>query len=280
MKVIVGKTSGFCFGVKRAVDGVTQDVKRLKKLKCLGNIVHNEVVVNSLEKQGVTFVNSLEEVKDFETLAIRAHGVAQKIYDEAKSRNIELIDYTCPKVELIHKKIKEAEQEGYQVIIVGKKEHPETIGSKGFSTNAIVIENKEEIATLPDFEKVFVIVQTTFSTSKYLEIEQILRAKYSNIVCLNTICQSTKTRQEECRELSKKVDAMIIIGGKESSNTKKLYDISKAENENSIIIQDENDEKIEELSNYDIIGIMSGASTPDISINKVVEKLESLQEEK
>ena len=125
MKVIVGKTSGFCFGVKRAVDGVTQDVKRLKKLKCLG---HNEVVVNSLEKQGVTFVNSLEEVKDFETLAIRAHGVAQKIYDEAKSRNIELIDYTCPKVELIHKKIKEAEQEGYQVIIVGKKEHPETIG--------------------------------------------------------------------------------------------------------------------------------------------------------
>ena len=99
-------------------------------------------------------------------------------------------------------------------------------------------------------------------------------------MCLNTICQSTKTRQEECRELSKKVDAMIIIGGKESSNTKKLYDIAKAENENSIIIQDENDEKIEELSNYDIIGIMSGASTPDISINKVVEKLESLQEEK
>ena len=275
MEIIVGKTSGFCFGVKRAVEGVSNDVKRYKKLKCLGDIVHNEVVVNDLKEKGVIVVNSLDEVQNGEVLAIRAHGIPKSIYDDARKRNITLIDYTCPKVDVIHMKIEKADANGYQVIIIGKKIHPETIGSKGFSNKAIVIENKDEIDSLPDFEKVYVIVQTTFSKAKYLEMEELLKNRYSNIICDNTICQSTKTRQDECRELAKKVDFMIIIGGKESSNTQKLYEVAKEENENSIIIQDENDKKIEESAKYDIIGIMSGASTPDISIQRVIEKLKS-----
>lgn len=275
MEIIVGKTSGFCFGVKRAVDGVSEDAKKYKRLKCLGDIVHNEVVVNDLKDKGVCVINSLDEVDDGETLAIRAHGVPKNVYEEAQKRKVELRDYTCPKVDVIHKKIEQADRDGYQVIIIGKKTHPETVGSKGFSTKAIVIENKDEIEALPDFKKVYVIVQTTFSKAKYLEMEELLKNKYSNIICDNTICQSTKTRQDECRELAKKVDFMIVIGGKESSNTQKLYEIAKEENDNSIIIQDENDKKIEESAKYDIIGIMSGASTPDISIQKVIEKLKS-----
>ena len=275
MEIIVGKTSGFCFGVKRAVEGVNEDVKNNKNLKCLGDIVHNEVVVNDLKSKGVKVINSLDEVEEGEMLAIRAHGISKKIYEEAKKKSIKLRDYTCPKVAMIHEKIEKADLEGFQVIIIGKKTHPETIGSKGFSKNAIVIESKDEIETLPYFEKVYVIVQTTFSKAKYLEMEEILKRKYSNIVCDNTICTSTKIRQDECRELAKKVDFMIIIGGKESSNTQKLYEIAKEENKNCIIIQDENDKKIEESANYDIIGIMSGASTPDISVERVIEKLKS-----
>lgn len=275
MEIIVGKNAGFCFGVKRAVDGVTKEVKKYKRLKCLGNIVHNEIVVNSLKEDGVIFVNSLEEVESGETLAIRAHGVDEKTYKMASDKNINILDYTCPKVAMIHEKIKEADKKGYQVIIVGKKVHPEVIGSRGYSSKAIVIENLEEVKELDDFDKVFCIVQTTFSYSKYQEIEKALKEKYKNIVCNNTICPSTKNRQEECRELSKKVDFMIIIGGKESSNTHKLYEVAKEENNNCILVQDENDTKIEESSRYDIIGIMSGASTPNITVEKIIERLKS-----
>lgn len=273
MEILIGKNSGFCFGVKRAVDGVENDVKKYKKLNCLGEIVHNEVVVEKLQKLGVNFIDNISEAQNNSVLAIRAHGVDEKTYKEAENKNLEVIDYTCPKVKNIHEQIKKAYQDGYQIILVGKKTHPEVSGSSGYAQNTIVIEMVEEVEELPNFEKVFCIVQTTFSHSKYIEIENRLKEKYQNIKCVNSICPSTKNRQQECQELAQKVDFMIIIGGKNSSNTHKLYEVACKVNENCIIIQDENDKKIEESKKYGIIGIMSGASTPDETINKVVEKI-------
>ena len=277
MEIIIGKESGFCFGVKRAVDGVENEVKNKGKLYCLGEIVHNEVVVKRLKEKGVVFVDNIDEVENNENIAIRAHGVSEETYNKAKLKNLNIIDFTCPKVMQIHSKIKEAYSKGYNIILIGKKDHPETIGSKGYAKDVNVIEDINEIETLPNFDKVFSIVQTTFSYDKYIKIEDKLKEKYKNIICINSICPSTKNRQEECKDISSKVDFMIIVGGKNSSNTKKLYDVACAECENCIIIQDENDKKIEDFRKYDIIGLMSGASTPMETIDKIAEKINQIK---
>ncbi len=276
MEIIIGRESGFCFGVKRAVDGVENEVSSSGKLNCLGEIVHNEVVVKKLMDKGVVFVDNIDEVKDNEYLAIRAHGVPEDVYKKAEERNIKLLDFTCPKVMQIHKKIKEASNNGYSIILIGKKEHPETIGSMGYAKDVYVIEDISEIEALPLFDKVFSIVQTTFSLDKYISIEKKLKEKYSNIVCINSICPSTRNRQEECRKIAREADFMIIVGGKNSSNTKKLFEVACSECENCIIIQDENDKKIEESKKYDIIGVMSGASTPMETIDKVVARINQI----
>lgn len=276
MEIIIGRESGFCFGVKRAVDGVENEVSSSGKLKCLGEIVHNEVVVKKLMDKGVVFVDNIDEVKDNEYLAIRAHGVPEDVYKKTEERNIKLLDFTCPKVMQIHKKIKEASNNGYSIILIGKKEHPETIGSMGYAKDVYVIEDISEIEALPLFDKVFSIVQTTFSLDKYMSIEKKLKEKYSNIVCINSICPSTRNRQEECRKIAREADFMIIVGGKNSSNTKKLFEVACSECENCIIIQDENDKKIEESKKYDIIGVMSGASTPMETIDKVVARINQI----
>lgn len=276
MEIIIGRESGFCFGVKRAVDGVENEVSSSGKLNCLGEIVHNEVVVKKLMDKGVVFVDNIDEVKDNEYLAIRAHGVPEDVYKKAEERNIKLLDFTCPKVMQIHKKIKEASNNGYSIILIGKKEHPETIGSMGYAKDVYVIEDISEIEALPLFDKVFSIVQTTFSLDKYISIEKKLKEKYSNIVCINSICPSTRNRQEECRKIAREADFMIIVGGKNSSNTKKLFEVACSECENCIIIQDENDKKIEESKKYDIIGLMSGASTPMETIDKVVARINQI----
>ena len=279
MEILIGKNSGFCFGVKRAVEGVEKEVKKYKKINCLGEIVHNEVVVEKLQKMGVNFIENIDEAQNNSVLAIRAHGVDENTYKEAKNKNIEIIYKKYFKVKNIHEQIKKADEERYKIILVGKKTHPEVIGSKGYAKDVIVIESIDEVEELSDYEKVFCIVQTTFSYSKYIEIENKLKEKYSNIKCVNSICPSTKNRQLECQDIAEKVDFMIVIGGKNSSNTHKLYEVACKVNENSVIIQDENDKKIEECEKYGIIGIMSGASTPDETINKVVEKIKATCQE-
>ena len=273
MKIVIGKNSGFCFGVRRAITGVEEQIKKYKQVECLGHLVHNEVVTSELEEKGVRFVNSISEVKNNSVLVIRAHGVAENIYKEANQKNIKLIDYTCPKVCQIHKKIKEAANNGYQIILIGKKDHPEVIGSKGYADNVIVLEGIDDIDKLDNYNKVFVIVQTTFSYDKYKLIEEALKKKYRKIQFVNSICESTRLRQEECKEIARNVDFMIIIGGTKSSNTQKLYDIAYSINKNCIMVQDENDDSIKECKKYDTIGIMSGASTPDYLVDNIVNKL-------
>lgn len=279
MKVLLGKNSGFCFGVKRAVDGSMEASKKTSKIYCLGELVHNNYVISSLEKAGVTFVENLNEVEENATVIIRAHGVPKEIYEIADKKNLNLIDYTCPKVLNIHKIAKEYNKNNYFIILTGKKEHPEIVGITSYCNQCVVIETKEELPyAIESFKnsktnKLLLISQTTYSIAKFNEIKKELECLLpieTELTIKNTICNSTELRQKEAEELSKTVDMMIIIGGKNSSNTQKLYEVSAKHCKKCLSI--ESKENLDDVSfnNVETVGIMAGASTPDSVIRRCV----------
>ena len=285
MEIIVGKTAGFCYGVKRAVEGAKKELKQNKgNVYCLGELVHNEQVIKELENQGITFINSLINNKDI--FIIRAHGAEKNIYDIAEKNNIKLKDYTCPNVLKIHEIAGEFSKKGYYIFLCGNKNHPENIGTISYcGDNVYIIENEdtvsEALGKINDAEtkKLLLISQTTYSLEKFQKIEKIIKNKINKdikLVIKNTICRATELRQEETKQLAKKVDYMIIIGGKNSSNTKKLYEIAKKNCNNSICIETEKELNLDELTGKEKIGIMAGASTPKESIDGVCEKLKLL----
>ena len=281
MEIIVGKTAGFCYGVKRAVDGAKEEVNNIKKIYCLGEIVHNKQVVEELEDDGITFINTIEEAKG--KTIIRAHGVAKNIYEKAKELNIKLIDYTCPNVLKIHKIADEYYSKGYFIVLCGNKRHPENIGTISHcGNNYFVIEKEDETFKALQYfkksklQKLLLISQTTYSLEKFYVIEEIIKNELENdkeIVIKNTICKATELRQKETEEISNKVDYMIIIGGTNSSNTKKLFDIAKKNCKNCICIETAKELNVQDLRKYNKIGIMAGASTPKKSIEEVYEIL-------
>lgn len=278
MKIIVGQNAGFCYGVKRAVDGAKEELKNSSEnIYCLGEIVHNKEVVKSLEEQGMNVIEDILEAKG--TVIIRAHGVCKEVYKKVKDKGIIIKDYTCPKVIKIHEIAEKYAKEGFFIILTGSKEHPENIGTMSFCGKYYyVIENEEMIdSAIKEFEnsrikKLLLISQTTFSVEKFNRIKEKISNKVSKdieLVIKNTICAATKIRQEETAELAKEVDAMIIIGGKNSSNTKKLFEVAKKYCKNSVCVENEKDLDLERFKNCDVVGIMAGASTPQESIERV-----------
>ena len=289
MEIIVGKTAGFCYGVKRAIDGVKEKSKA-NKLFCIGEIVHNRQVIEDLQNKGVNFVENISQVHDKKSkVAIRAHGVKKEVYEIANKNKIDIIDYTCPNVLRIHEIAKEYAEKGFYIILCGKKEHPENVGTISYcGKNYSVIQDEKELKeALKKFKKtkikkLLVISQTTFSLKKFTLIEQAIKEELKdeeNIIIKNTICRATELRQKETEELSKKVDLMIIIGGKNSSNTIKLYEIAQKYCKNSICIETADELQIEKNSEYKKIGVMAGASTPKESIDNVIKKLEKVNDE-
>ena len=285
MEIIVGKTAGFCYGVKNAVDKSALELEKTQKIYCLGEIVHNSKVVKNLEDRGLVVIDNLSENVDKTKTIVRAHGISKDVYDEASKKGIELIDLTCPNVLKIHKLVSEYEKQNYYIFVIGNKNHPETIGTIGFcGNNYKVIESKEDIEDSIkaiencEYKKLLIVVQTTFSLEKFNEfvdsIKSILKDGYE-IKVINTICNATKIRQEETEEISKNVQYMIIIGGKNSSNTKKLYEISKKNCENTICIEGAEELDINAVKDYAKVGIMAGASTPQSSIEEVVNILKN-----
>ncbi len=280
MNIILGKKAGFCGGVINSVNKSNELLDKYNNLYCLGEIVHNTRVVKSLEDKGMTFIESLDEVKDGSNVVIRAHGVAKSIYEEAERRNITLLDLTCPKVLLIHKEAEDLVKNGYYIILVGKKDHPEIIGTISYcNEDSLIIESQQDVDKVVEYvinkglNKVALLCQTTYSMSKFKEIEEMLNNSFKDIEfkVVNTICNATELRQTETEELSKQVDAMVIIGGKNSSNTKKLYEIAEANTKTYLIeTVDELDSSIFE---YENVGVMAGASTPKESIDEVIEYL-------
>lgn len=276
----VGKYAGFCGGVTNSVTKTEKYLNEYNNLYCLGELVHNKQVIESLEEKGLKTIETLSEVEDNSTVIIRAHGVANSIYEEAKSRNINLLDLTCPKVLKIHDKVSEYKDNGYFIILVGSKVHPEVIGTISFcGDKSIVIEGLDDldevnnIIKTNNYKDVVIFAQTTIKESLFDEIVDNLKEKIPNLVIENTICNATHLRQQECLEMAKSSDCMIIIGGKNSSNTKKLYEVAISVCPNTYLVETYKELDFNELKKYENIGIMAGASTPKTSIDEVVNNL-------
>ena len=276
MEIVVGKTAGFCYGVKRAVEGATNEAKNKKEdIYCLGELVHNKQVMNNLQNLGIKCIEKIEESNGI--TIIRAHGVPKEVYDIAKNKNLKIKDYTCPNVLKIHEIVEKFNKRGYFIFLLGSKNHPENIGTLSYCDNYYVIEDENDLPNaIKAFKntsnnKLLLIAQTTYSLEKFDKIKQMLEKHIEtdiNFVIKNTICKATELRQKETEEISKKVKNMIIIGGKNSSNTKKLYEISKKNCKNSVLIETVNDLKT--MPKAEKIGIMAGASTPNESIQEVI----------
>ena len=272
-EVILAKSAGFCFGVKRAVDTVYEQTGK-KNVYTFGPIIHNEEVVKDLEKKGVFVINTMEELDDITegTVIIRSHGVSSAVYEALRKKGVEIVDATCPFVLKIHNIVKQESANGKQIVIIGNEKHPEVEGIMGWSkTQVHVVDTVEKAQNLqldPQRE-VCIVSQTTFNYNKFKELVEIISEKGYNIIIRNTICNATEERQTEAREIAKRVDAMIVVGGSSSSNTRKLYEICKNECKDTYYIQTLNDLDMTSLGKADCIGITAGASTPNNLIEEV-----------
>ena len=276
MKVIKAKTAGFCFGVKRAVDTVYEQVEKCggKNIYTYGPIIHNEEVVKDMGQKGVTVLRSEEELDALEEgiVIIRSHGVEKRIYDKLNARGIRIVDATCPFVKKIHNIVSEQSAQGKYIVIIGNPEHPEVQGIRGWAGERVcVIQNSDDAEKFsPDEnEKICVVSQTTFNYNKFKDLVEIISEKSYYVSVLNTICNATKERQTEARSIAESVDAMIVIGDKHSSNTQKLYEICRNACNNTYYIQTLDDLDLNQLGSVETVGITAGASTPNNIIEEV-----------
>ena len=287
MKVTLAETAGFCFGVKRAVDTVYKEIENGKKVYTYGPIIHNDEVVNDFNNRGVQAIHSIDELKNLSegTIIIRSHGVSKEIYDiinetkENGNKKFDIVDATCPYVLKIHKIVATQSAAGRTIIIIGDENHPEVVGIRGWSNNgSIVVENADDVdkISLPKGQKVCIVAQTTFNYKNFQELVEIISKKGYDILVLNTICNATEERQTEALALSKTSDAMVVIGGKQSSNTRKLYEISKKECENTYYIQTLSDLDLKLFKSFRSVGITAGASTPNNIIKEVHTKMSEM----
>ena len=232
MEITLAKTAGFCFGVKRAVELVYSHTGK-EHVYTYGPIIHNEEVVEDLKRKGVGVIHTEEDIQNLSegTVIIRSHGVRKEIYDLIESKGLTLVDATCPFVKKIHRIVAKETGEGRQVIIIGNSTHPEVEAIKGWCVSQpVVVETYEEAESLtfPAESRLSIVSQTTFNYKKFKDLVEIIEKKGYDINVFNTICNATEERQLEAQAIAKNVDAMIVIGGKHSSNTQKLYEISKA----------------------------------------------------
>ncbi|MCI8312426.1 MAG: 4-hydroxy-3-methylbut-2-enyl diphosphate reductase [Lachnospiraceae bacterium] len=275
MQIKVAKSAGFCFGVQRAVDTVYEQIEKgVRPIYTYGPIIHNEVVVQDLEKKGVKVLNSQQELEALEegTVIIRSHGVGRSIYEILQRKNLQCVDATCPFVRKIHKIVKKESLLGKQIVIIGNDKHPEVEGIKGWCyTKAHVLETTEQAEKFELLESVplCVVSQTTFNYKKFKDLVEIIDKKRYDRIVVNTICNATEERQIEARRIAGEVDAMIVIGGSHSSNTQKLFEICRKECRNTYYIQTVDDLDLEVLRSTGLIGITAGASTPKKIIEEV-----------
>ncbi|HAS20803.1 MAG TPA: 4-hydroxy-3-methylbut-2-enyl diphosphate reductase [Lachnospiraceae bacterium] len=282
MRIEVAEHAGFCFGVKRAVDTVYQEVEKAdgQKIYTYGPVVHNEEVVRDLEERGVTVLQPGETLPagDSGTIITRAHGVSKETEEALLATGLRNVDTTCPFVKRIHKIVAEQSAAGKWIIIIGAAGHPEVIGIRGWADGPVtVIASAEEAEAFsaPEGTEICVVSQTTFNANKFEDLVAILNKKRYNITCVNTICNATHERQREAEALAARADRMIVIGSKTSSNSQKLYEICKAKCPNTCFIQTQADLDLRLHGNEQLIGITAGASTPKYIIEEVFKECQN-----
>ncbi len=278
MNVKLAKSAGFCFGVKRAVDTVNSEIAKAtnKKIYTYGPIIHNEEVVNEFKAQGVDVIEEGMDLSGIQpgTVIIRSHGVSREVQNNLMNSGFDVVDATCPFVKKIHRLVDEHSAAGYYILVVGNPSHPEVEGIVGWinGDDYKVISNDSNLSFLENVKerKICMVSQTTYNHRKFQDLVEIITEKGYDILVLNTICNATEERQVEASEISKEVDAMIVIGGKKSSNTQKLFEICKRECEDTYYIQTKDDLDLSVLQSIDNVGITAGASTP----NKIIEEVQ------
>lgn len=271
-QIEVAASAGFCFGVTRAVNLAYEAIETKKPLYSYGQLIHNQTVTDDLAQKGLQIVEDLDGLTQG-TLLIRSHGVGAELYEKAQAQGLEILDGTCPFVKKIHDIVHEKKAAGHGIIIVGDGKHPEVIGINGWCENsAVILEDIEAAQTkeIPPMDCYTVVVQTTFRQEKFDKILEILQERGIQMDVHNTICSATEKRQKEAETLSQKVDAMVVIGGKNSSNTQKLFEICKKNCRNTVHIETKYDLVLNNLKKGDRIGITAGASTPPVIIKEVV----------
>ena len=274
MKVTLAKSAGFCFGVKRAVEMVYKEAEAGKKVYTLGPIIHNEQVVQDLEQKGVRVIDTPEELSKAEdaTVIIRSHGISADVYHQLEDKKVRIVDATCPFVSKIHRIVEKKYQEGSCIVIVGNANHPEVEGINGWCNGAATVigsVSEAENYSQEPARKLCVVAQTTFNYKKFKDIVDIFSKKSYDIDVMNTICNATEERQTEAAAIAGDSDAMIVIGGKHSSNTQKLYEICKNVCPDTHFIQTLDDLDLKQFQSFRSVGITAGASTPNTIIKEV-----------
>ncbi len=299
MRIVIAKESGFCFGVRRALDKINSlTTDRSKQIYVLGELIHNRDIINNLKKKGIVFIDNLKKIKKTKkinkknkkenktkekVLVISAHGVSDKVLAEAKKRGLKIVDTTCPLVRRVHHITKKLEKDGYRIIIFADKTHTETKGIKGNLSFPIIIEKLSELNKIniensrnKKYRKYALVFQTTQDLELLEKINSLAKKKIKNIKVIDTICSATKARQKSAKELARKVDMMLVVGGYNSANTKRLRQICSRIVKTKHI-ENENQLKKSWFKGKKRIGITAGASTPEETILKVVKNINLLQ---
>jgi 4-hydroxy-3-methylbut-2-enyl diphosphate reductase len=277
MNIIIADYSGFCFGVERAISIAYDAATRYENVRTYGPIIHNPQVVERLESKNIKVINNIDEIKSNDLLIIRSHGITKKLYDELLERDIKIIDATCPFVKKAYNAARLLSDEDYFVVILGDKEHPEVEGIISYiKREYLVISNVSEALSLPFKEKIGYIAQTTQERKLFRDIGVVLRNRCNSLKIVDTICNATFQRQSSAKKVAKKVDIMLIIGGKNSANTRRLYTICSHICSRTYLIEKKEDLAFIDIKDAINLGISAGASTPDYVIKEVLEYLKEV----
>jgi len=276
LQIKLAKNYGFCFGVKRAI----KIAESAPGASTIGSLIHNnEEILRLKENFNVQTLTDISEAKDIQKAIIRTHGITKEDLEDLKQRDIEIVDATCPFVTKPQKICEEMSREGYSIVIFGDKNHPEVKGVKSYCVHekVYVALSVEELSGIDLGQKIALVSQTTRKIDEFLKIVDFLALKYKEVRVFNTICNATFENQDAAKELAKEADIFIVIGGKNSSNTKQLYTIAKEFCENSYLVENEKELNPSWFAHKNICGITAGASTPDWIIKKIIEKIREIK---
>lgn len=271
--IVRAKNSGFCFGVRQAIEKTEEQIEKNKdgrRIYTFGPLIHNRLVTDGLRAKGVNILDDLSQASLDDIIIVRSHGESREFWNKAKEMNLDVVDATCPFVSKIHGLVSRASKDGYNIVIVGDENHPEVQGIKGWCKGeATVIDSVEKAEKITE-DNLFIVCQTTIKEELLYSVVDVFTKKNKVFTVKNTICSATERRQRDCRSLADECDAMVIIGGKNSSNTQKLYEISKKLCQNTFFVEKIEDLPLRELSKCNKIGVAAGASTPECVIKEVI----------
>jgi 4-hydroxy-3-methylbut-2-enyl diphosphate reductase len=277
MKILIAENAGFCFGVKRAIDIAKKTLAEdTGEVWLIGEIVHNKIVVIELQQMGLKMANSIAEVPDGSTIIFKAHGSPPEAYTQAETKKLNVIDATCPMVSDIHRKARELEEKRYQVIVFGDKEHEEVVGICGYLKKPVVVRSGADAATIKIKPRSAMVCQSTQKIQDILEALTVLAQRTEELLFINTTCRTTRLRQKEVRELAETADKVLVVGSKNSANTRHLFQEAQKINHATWWIETHDELENITFSDTDTVAVISGASTPESIITEIANKLKKL----